>query len=295
MKITDEKLYQLCKIYGERARFWRQKFIGLLPEVFKRELYKKHGFLSIFEFAAKLAGVSEEQVSRTLNLERKLQDKPELHKALVNGEVSINKLRRIVPIATQENEQFLLEQIKILPQKAIETFVKDEKVGRAPKLDEQLPMLQEAVTEEIPASELELSQNVKEKLRELKNKGIDINQLILFAIEKWEQEIVEEKVKIAYEQENADKKEKLLSAQMSEKTSRYIPRKINKLIQQEFGDKCAVPSCQKNSEQIHHEIPFALLKNHNPYFLKPLCREHHAIVHGINLAYERAKSRFGGD
>ena len=21
-KITDEKLYELCKVYGERARFW---------------------------------------------------------------------------------------------------------------------------------------------------------------------------------------------------------------------------------------------------------------------------------
>lgn len=291
MKITDEKLYQLCKFYGERARFWRQKFIGLLPEVFRRKLYKKHGFSSIFEFAAKLAGVSEEQVSRALNLEKKLQDKPELHNALVNGEISINKLRRIAPIATEENQNFLLEQVKILPQKAIEVFVRDIKAhsqsecsGRAPKLDEQMPMLQDIAAEEILESEFGLSQNVKEKLHILKNKGIDINQFILAAIQKREQEIAQEKAEIV--------EENLESARMSKKTSRYIPRKITKLIETEFGDKCAVPNCNKNSEQIHHILPFSILKNHNPYFLKPLCKQHHAIAHGINLAYSR-HARYG--
>jgi len=32
MKITDKKLYQLCKTFGTRALVWRQKFIGLLPQ-----------------------------------------------------------------------------------------------------------------------------------------------------------------------------------------------------------------------------------------------------------------------
>ena len=285
-KITDEKLYELCKLYGERARFWRQKFIGLLPEVNRRRLFEKKGFQTILEFAAKLAGVGEKQLDMVLNLEKRFQDKPDLHKALVNGEVSVNKLARVVSISTPENQSFLAEQVKILPQKALETFVRDEKSLRAQELDGRSPILQGLVAEEILEEKLELSQEVKEKLHELKNKGIDVNQLILSAIQKREEEIAEEKAEIVFEQENADKKEK---------TSRHISVKIEKLTQKEYGDKCAVPNCQKKSEQIHHTLPFALLKNHNPYFLKPLCKEHHAIAHGINLAYSKARSRFSGN
>ena len=57
--ISDQQLYELCQKYGERARTWRQKFAGLLPEVYRRRLYEKKGFGSIFEFAAKLAGMSQ--------------------------------------------------------------------------------------------------------------------------------------------------------------------------------------------------------------------------------------------
>ena len=38
-----EKLYQLCKTFGARTLLWRQKFIGLLPEVNRRKLYEKKG------------------------------------------------------------------------------------------------------------------------------------------------------------------------------------------------------------------------------------------------------------
>jgi hypothetical protein len=60
--VSDEKLYALCKKYGENALYYRRKFIGLLPEVYKRKLYEKKKCGSIFEFAAKLCGVSEEHV-----------------------------------------------------------------------------------------------------------------------------------------------------------------------------------------------------------------------------------------
>lgn len=263
--LSDAKLLFLCQQYGERTKYWRQKFIGLLPEVYKRKLYEKRKCSSIFEFAAKLAGVSEEQVRRVLNLEKKLQNKPELHKALINGEISINKLRRIAPIVTQENQHVLLEQIKILPQSAIETLVHDERNGRAPTLD--------------LAYEPNLSEEVKRKLYELQLKGIDINELILGAIEERETEISEDKEEFAKEQETAPN------------SSRHIPRKIDRLIQKEHGTKCSMSNCQNEAEEIHHEIPFALLKNHNPYFLKPLCSAHHILAHRIHAVYEEMRKK----
>ncbi len=56
--LTDEQLYKKAKFYGRNALLWRQKFIGLLPEVQRRRLYEKKNFGSIFEFAFKLGRVN---------------------------------------------------------------------------------------------------------------------------------------------------------------------------------------------------------------------------------------------
>ena len=130
-EISDEQLFQMCRRYGSQALFWRQKFIGLLPEVNRRRLYEKKGCSSIFEFAKKLAGLSEEQVRTTLNIEKRFEDKPVLRGLLVTGEVSISKLARIASVATGENQEFWAAQVKLLPKNALETLVRDEKFARA--------------------------------------------------------------------------------------------------------------------------------------------------------------------
>ena len=126
-----------AEIYDASAPCRLHRRRGLLPEVNRRRLFEKKGFQTILEFAAKLAGVGEKQLDMVLNLEKRFQDKPDLHKALVNGEVSVNKLARVVSISTPENQSFLAEQVKILPQKALETFVRGEKSLRAQELGEQ--------------------------------------------------------------------------------------------------------------------------------------------------------------
>ncbi|MDP2642223.1 MAG: hypothetical protein Q8P62_00060 [Candidatus Peregrinibacteria bacterium] len=131
--MPDENLYNLCKTYGERTRIWRQRFAGLLPEVFKRKLYEKKGFCSIFEFAKKLAGMNEEQVRCVINVEKRFEDMPALKMLLTSGKVSINKLSRIVSIAKPENEIFLATQVQILSKSAVETLVRDEKFAEENK------------------------------------------------------------------------------------------------------------------------------------------------------------------
>ncbi|MCC7196784.1 hypothetical protein IT413_01155 [Candidatus Peregrinibacteria bacterium] len=98
-----------------------------MPEALRRRLYEKKGYSSIFEFAAKLAGMSQEQVRLVLNLEKRFEDKPVLKNMLVNGEVSINKLARIVSVATIENQNEIANKVSILPKNALETWIRDEK------------------------------------------------------------------------------------------------------------------------------------------------------------------------
>lgn len=304
--ISDEKLYALCKMYGAQALRARQKFIGLLPEVFKRKLYEKKGFGSVFEFAFKLCGLSEEQVRRVLNLEKRFQDKALLHKALVGGEVSMNKLAKIAAVATVENQDFLLNQSKLLSTRALEVLVKDEKMVRGQNGEVEWATKEGAIVESgiaeglnglqklpfegesvhvntnlkqniekasgaVKQVDLEISENTKQRLLELQQKGIDVDALLNEFLDKREEEIAQEKQQLATE--------------VSPVKSRYIKVEVKKLITQEFGTKCAAPNCNKLSEQLHHADRFSMSHQHNPYFLAPLCKEHHQIAHSIDVKY----------
>ena len=192
--LSDQELYKLCKKYGENALMWRRKFTGLLPEVKHRILYERKGFHSIFEFAKKLCGLSEEQVRRVLNLEERFKDKPKLHKALVSGAASVNKLARVASIATPENEAFWAEKVRQLPNRALETFVRDMK-------NENKNGLFKPKTEgkSVHVHRLELEPDVLEELLGLQSKGIDVNQLLRKFLEGRKLEIAREKEKLSAE------------------------------------------------------------------------------------------------
>lgn len=259
MQISDENLYQLCQQYGRHALLWRQKFIGLLPEVYKRGLYKKKNFGSIFEFAKKLAGVSEEQVRVTLNLEERFKDKPALHTLLVNGITSVHKLARVVSIATPENEAVLANQVQLLSKKSLEALVRDER----------------AESKSLPGQTLHLADDIHKELLELQQKGIDTNDLLRTFLAQRRQKIAQEK--------------EALSAESQPTISRYIPVQIRQVITEEHGTKCTIKTCSRPAQIIHHTQRFALSKTHDPHFLAPLCKEHHMIAHAIDVKVHSMK------
>ncbi|MBI5754218.1 HNH endonuclease [Candidatus Peregrinibacteria bacterium] len=319
--LSDQNLYQLCQAYGARALEWRRKFIGLLPEVNRRKLYVRKGFGSIFEFAKKLAGLSEDQVRLALNLEKRFYEMPNLKNLLVNGEVSMNKLARVVSIASVENQEFLAEQVRNLSQGAVETFVRDEKWERKEAncgvedvsnmcSDEAVGKNQNGLFEPENGdkslraqtlNELNLSAEVQAKLLNLQNKGFDINQLILELLEKREDEIAEKKEQIRRkvlqkEEEKAEKAEIIdeYSLEPVKFQSRYISKPVRKIIREEFGTKCSVKNCQKTSVQIHHILSFAIGKTNDPKLLVPLCKEHHELQHGVNWKYREVRAEAYG-
>jgi hypothetical protein len=296
-KVSDDNLFNLCKKYGHQARFWRQKFAGLLPEVNKRRLYEKKGFKSIFVFAKILAGLSEEQVRRVLNMERSFEDKPRLQTMLINGEVSINKLAKIVSIATPANDEFLANQVQFLSTRDLETLARD---GRnAQKSNEEIsnvdgsqqPLFDpksvhvntnvQDISSDVKLM-TKLSPEIKKQLLELSDKGIDIDDLIAKMLATREAEIAEKKSEAA--EEIAEKK-------TAKKPSRYIPVKIKKIIKLEQGTKCSITACRRPAEQIHHSQRFSVSQNHDPHFLAQLCKEHHKIAHAVDVKVQEIRNR----
>ncbi len=317
--ITDQKLFDLCKNYGREVLQWRQKFIGLLPEVQKRKLYEKKGFQSIFEFAKKLAGLSEEQIRTALNLDRIFEDKPVLKNIFINGEVSINKLVRITSVATQENQDFWANQVKMLSSRALETLVRDARGHEEHQVeimdfqndnglqksffsDQELhvqPAIPQKVnngnlTEIYASSQLQLSSKIQQRLLKLQQKGIDINQLLQEFLNQREQEIEREKEEIEKDLEDekgSDSTELTINLTQAVRTSsRYIPARIKNLLKKEYGTKCSIPACKKPSQENHHVQRFSLTHIHDPHYLAPMCKEHHLIAHSIDVQLQQKRA-----
>ena len=235
---------------------------------------------------------------------------------LVTGEVSINKLARVASVATAENEMFWANQAKILPNRSLETLIRDEKIAkaeinfgmknqqtqlqipceslhvqnsgseadalRAPgtQKKEMLPTGNSISSSNFHTSHLKITPELEARLLKLQTNGHDISELITKLLDQREKEIAERK------QEQATK------TQTSPKPpTRYIPASIRKTLKEEYGTKCAIPHCKNHSHIIHHTARFALAQNHNPYFLAPLCKEHHDIAHSMDRKFLEMKEK----
>lgn len=258
--LSDDQLFKLCNEYGKRAREWKRKFAGLLPEVYKRNLFRKTGFSSIYHFAAVLAGISQEQVNTILRLDKKFSATPKLRNLLITGEVSHHKLIRIASVVNNENQNFWSEQVKSLPVSSLNTLVKDAKGKR--KTNEKLSI-------DSNCSKIHFNQLTEQRLKELQQKGFDLNELINPLLDQREEQL-------------AHKKSALIEKYKNKTSPRHIPKEIQDLISQEYGNACAVPNCSKPKYETHHLLPFALAQNHNPLFLVPLCKAHHQIAHSVD-------------
>ena len=280
-KLSDKELYLICKKWGASALDARRKFAGLLPEVYRRDLAErekgrswliKRGFSCVYEFAAKLAGMSRDQVDLVLRLEKRLEDKTVLRDALVSGEVSTNKLARVVSIATLENQRDLLGKVESLSNRALEVFVKDFKNQNGlgePKMGDASLHVQ---TFEL---DLELDEDVKNDLIEMKKKGIDVNQVLREFLRDRKEKLEREKSEVV-EKQIRERDDRAIIAMPA---NRYVPVEVRRVVIKEFGNRCSAPGCERPAENLHHENGFAIDQCHDPRYLKPMCKGHHELAH----------------
>lgn len=274
--LTDDELYRQCCLYGTQARKWMKKFAALLPEVERRQLYAKYGFHSVFEFAAKLAGMNRETVLEVLRVSKLLGDKPLLQAQL--AEQGWSKLRVVASIATPENEKMLVEKLQKMSKPALEAFVKEIK-----KKDyESVQFLPgEELSPVNPPSRvfirLLLEPKTELRLRELQKKlsaerkvPVDFNEAVEVLLDYYDQP---RKMRPVLSKETV--KQEL----QKKHSSRYIPIKVKKILHEEYAGRCAFPGCSKLPEIYHHTRRFALNPSHDPDFLVPLCKGHERLAH----------------
>lgn len=314
-KLSDRELYEKCRLYGGNARLWLKKFAALLPEVEQRRLYAKYGFYSIFEFAAKLAGIGRETVLEILRVARKLENTP-LLKAQME-EHGWAKLKVVVAVATPENEKILVEKVQEMSLGTLSTFVKEVRQQNHPLVQNRIDSAISAGAENGVAGQSDLMSNLEQtaqytepprisiriplkpqtelRLRQLQKKlsleqkaPVDFNEVMEILLDSYERKkpvSAKERKQISAAKQADEQQEKIAAQKEQIKrelpiiSSRYIPAKVKKLVMTEHGGRCAYPDCRKLPEIYHHTRRFALFPNHDPDFLAPLCKEHERLAH----------------
>lgn len=294
--LTDEEVYQQCIHFGAKARIWRNKFLALLNEVYKRQIYLAKGFDSIYEFGGKIGGVTNDQVDDAIGIKNQIEKKsPLLTELLEEGTVSLHKIARVASIITPENEHDLYNKVQILSKKALDQYVRDVKAETQIRIESNAtvnqgcvhhaarkePLSKLPVIEEfLDVQELGLNFTVVKHLHGLKQKGIDINELLTTLLHQREENIQSRKNKLAQKMDN--------NAEDKPQT-RNIPTEIANILHEEYGTKCAHPNCTRPSEETHHTARFGQTGSHNPLFMAPLCRQHHEIAHAIDIKVVKKK------
>jgi hypothetical protein len=302
MNTAEKSLHEKFVNYGRNAKLWIRKCVMLLPEIEKHQIWRAKGFGSIYEYAAKLAGMGRDQVNEALRVLAKIGDKPALMKiAETRG---INAVKPVVTIATRENAGFWAEKANEMSKNTLETFVREFKKEN---LFELLPgkefctenPQQQAISIFNPADGLRAGggetgcdgagsqQLTTTSLDEKSGSNISSHKKIV-AME-LEPVVLEQLEKLKGRGDWNELMKQLLqmrATQMEEQKpeavkteSRHIPVKIQRYVFARTNGTCSYPGCTKSTKIKHHTQRFALEKVHDPDRLFGLCKEHERIAH----------------
>ena len=252
---ADLTLHSKFVEYGRNAKEWLRKCALLLPEIDRQKIWQKKGFSSIFEYAAKLAGMSRSSVEEALRVMKHVENIPALRKVV--EEKGIQSVRPIVAIATPETADFWAEKARIMGKHTLEIYVREYRKGFLPGEEAQS---EKTIT-------MTLSPDVAAELEKLKGKG-DWNTLMC------------EFLQLRKEKLEAEK------PQAVETPSRNIPTKVKNFAIEKTRGQCAYPGCNKPYKILHHTQRFALDHVHDPDHLVPLCEAHEHLAHHGLIANE---------
>ena len=271
-QMSDRELYEYCRFVGAKARMWKRRFVALLPEVSRRGLHQKKGFATIVEFAAKVGGMGKKTVEAVFQVEKHICDKPFLQKAL--PEVGVDKVRVIATIATKENQKDLAEKVKTMSKPALELFARAMREESMKGSCQSPPgrrreQMSFSVDEEI-AFKL---RKFKQQLEKERKEAVEWNEVMKKLLEKSSERAAERRTT-----------KPRAATRVSHRVSRYVPAKRKREIEHTYYGRCAFPSCNKPSEELHHPERFSIVRNHNN--LKPLCKAHHELAHHRLIEHE---------
>lgn len=302
----DKVIHDQFSRYGKNAKEWMNKCVLMLPKIEKNRIWEKKGFGSIYEYAAKIAGMSRHKVDDSLRIIRQIGDKPKLMN--IAKQKGLNSVRPIVTITTKTTENFWAKKALQMGKNTLAVYVKDYKKEQIstsePSLGNSRPGTGSPLingfnkanagsantidgtfakpSNDVHKSKVQISMKLDAKLfaslKKLKGDG-DWNTLMEKLL-KYSQEELEKEKEIFETAEKRFQEELAKEKPASVKAKNHrVTAAIRKYICKRSKGQCEHPNCSKAGKHIHHINPYALKKEHDPDKLLYLCEEHHQIIH----------------
>ena len=244
---------EFCRLASERRRL-KNELLAMIPEIEKERVWEKEGYKSVVDYAQRIAGLGTEIVKRRLNMEKRLEDKPELKAAIKTA--GMHKVSRVISIATAENQAELAELVKTASKKTVEKYVQEQKCDYVEKLTVELDG-------EMQYLFLKLKKKYGDKLSN--------REVLKMAL----QELVPE--------------EEFVPGHKSEKeeAGRYVEKSaVDAAI---YETKGKGKMCNSPYEVIHHKERWSEAHNHKE--IVALCEIHHQLCHNGYVDEEKWVTR----
>jgi hypothetical protein len=296
------------KKYGRNAQEWKRKCILMLPHIARERVWEAKGFSSIYEYGAKLAGLTRSNVDDGLWVMRKIEHKKELMKVVEKK--GVNAVRPIASLVTEENEGFWAEKAMEMSKNTLTIYVKSFRTGpknTSEKAQEEAEIFSKNDKQNFADQRQKFQTLLKldniEKLGKLKGERT-WDEFFEDLLRLKEAQITEEKQEIA----DQCKKLEAEKPEPGHSRSHYIPAKIDKYIEKraalqtkekfldgarvpagfnvETGIFCEEPGCCKPYDEKHHTKRVAQHHIHDPDQIYLICKEHHNLMHHGLIAHE---------
>lgn len=248
--MNDEQYFQLFRKRGALLLKGRKEFIAMIPRIYKNKMYKKKGFGSIYECAAKIGGVSHKMVDEVIRVDEKLKEMPKLREKIAT--VGLSKIKTVANVATKETDEEWSEKVSKMTRATLETHIRDIK---NPIPGESIPITpQNAEFEHFQAK---LHPDILLKLQIIKQKmgkGTTWNDVFRKFVE----------VPTPRPQKNP-------------RPSNPKKRHLATAKRRELEGRCMIAGCNRPAQEIHHKKPWAKHRSHDE--LEALCKAHHELAH----------------
>ena len=245
---------------GKNAKEWARRCMLLLPDIDRYKVWRKKGFGSLYEYAAKIAGLSRNQVDESLRILKKIEGMPALQKVVSSK--GLWAVKPVATVATKETEKEWADRVESMSRREVEVFVKGMRTESA-RAGAEIQPGKVFVT-------MSLNPQVLDQLKKLKGSG------------EWEDAI--KKLLNLRKEKIENKKPDPVQSE-----SRHIPKPIERFVKRRDNYRCVVPGCGRKFSELHHADGFSRVKCHDPDRIFCLCSGHHDLAHRGLIANEAKK------
>jgi len=284
---SDDQLILKTENLVREEREMLTMILHHLREIERRRLFSKLQFTSLFDYAVKKLGYSEDQAGRRIAAMRLLKDLPEIEAKLNSGALTLTHLglaqtlfrkesKAGVKSFTKEEKIKLLEQIENQPTRAAEKIVMAESSQPEMFISEKVRALSAKLNEVRFVASDELLKKIEQLkgLRAHSKLGLSMadlfGELCDLGLKEWSpamprtlrsSKIPDQEL---FESQGA-------SPAAPRVTGRYIPAAIKRAIWQKAEGKCE--NCDSTyALEVDHILPFAKGGSKNQTNLRLLCR-----------------------